>query len=300
MTVLTPARPRRPRQFLRRSRDVGEGITSPTLGLAGRVGLTVLALFGLLPVYWLVATAFMRRQDVFSVNRPFFPLHPTLANFRGFFDNSTLLKDLGNSVIVSSGTAVVSVLVSGLMAYSLSKFRYRGRNLIMVMFLVGQLVPGALLLVTLYLMFNAAGLLYTYTAVILAFTTFTLPLSVFLLKGIIDALPDEILEAAKVDGLSNLAILFRIVFPLIVPGLITTAMFAFMRAWSDLLFALTIAGPNKQTLPVGMTTAFIHDGAADWPSLMAASVVTSLPLAVIFVALQRYFVSGLAAGAVKG
>ncbi|QMU76501.1 carbohydrate ABC transporter permease [Streptacidiphilus sp. PB12-B1b] len=284
----------------RRSRDVGEGITSPTLGVGGRIGLTVLALFGLLPVYWLVATAFMRREDVFSVDRPYFPMDPTLANFREFFDNSTLLKDLGNSLVVSAGTAVVSVLVSGLTAYSLSKFRYRGRNMIMVMFLVGQLVPGALLLVTLYLMFNSAGLLYTYTAVILAFTTFTLPLSVFLLKGIIDALPDEILEAAKVDGLSNLAILFRIVCPLIVPGLITTAMFAFMRAWSDLLFALTLAGPDKQTLTVGMTTAFIHDGAADWPGLMAASVITSLPLAVIFVVLQRYFVSGLAAGAVKG
>ncbi|QMU70172.1 carbohydrate ABC transporter permease [Streptacidiphilus sp. P02-A3a] len=294
MALLTFTRTRR------RSRDVGEGITNPSLRLAGKTGLTVLALFGLLPVYWLVATAFTPRQDVFSVDRPYLPLDPTLANFREFFDNSTLLKDLGNSVVVSAGTALISVVVSGLMAYSLSKFRYRGRNTLMVMFLVGQLVPGALLLVTLYLMFNSAGLLYTYTAVILAFTTFTLPLSVFLLKGIIDALPDEILEAAKMDGLSNTAILFRIVFPLIVPGLITTAMFAFMRAWSDLLFALTIAGPDKQTLTVGMTTAFIHDGAADWPGLMAASVLTSLPLAVIFVLLQRYFVSGLAAGAVKG
>ncbi|MFF6983802.1 carbohydrate ABC transporter permease [Streptomyces sp. NPDC008343] len=284
----------------RRSRNVGEGITRPPLGLPGKLGLTVLALFGLLPVYWLVATAFMHREDVFAADRPLVPLHPTLENFHAFFGDSKLLTDLGNSMIVSAGTALVSLVVSGLMAYSLSKFRYRGRNLFMVMFLVGQLVPGALLLVTLYLMFSAAGLLYTYTAVILAFTTFTLPLTVFLLKGIIDGLPDEIIEAAKVDGLSNLAILFRIVFPLITPGLVTAAMFAFMRGWSDLLFALTLAGPDKQTLPVGMTSAFIHEGAADWPALMASSVITSLPLALIFIALQRYFVSGLAAGAVKG
>ncbi|MFC9328820.1 carbohydrate ABC transporter permease [Kitasatospora sp. NPDC057015] len=284
----------------RSSRHVGEGITAPVLGPWGRIGLTALALFGLLPVYWLFATAFMHRSDVFAANRPLFPLHPTLENFRAFFDDPALLHALGNSAVVSSATAALSVVVSGLMAYSLSKFRYRGRNAVMVMFLLGQLLPGALLLVTLYLMFSSAGLLHTYTAVVLAFTTFTLPLSAFLLKGIIDGLPGELIEAGRVDGLSNLAILYRIVLPLITPGLVTAGMFAFMRAWSDLLFALTLAGPDKQTLPVGLTTAFIHEGAADWPALMASSVVTSLPLAVVFVVLQRYFVSGLAAGAVKG
>ncbi|MFJ5646189.1 carbohydrate ABC transporter permease [Streptomyces sp. NPDC093223] len=294
MSILTPLRLRR------RSRHVGEGITNPSLSLPGKLALALLSLFGLLPVYWLVATAFMQRHDVFAANRPFFPLHPTLDNFGTFFSNTTLLENVVNSIVISTGTALISVVVSGLLAYSLSKFRYRGRNAIMVMFLIGQLIPGALLLVTLYLMFSAAGLLYTYAAVVLAYMTFTLPLSAFLLKGIIDGLPDEIIEAAKMDGLSNLATLFRIVFPLVAPGLVTAGMFAFMRSWSDLLFALTLAGPDKQTLPVGMTTAFIHEGAANWPALMATSVLTSLPLAVIFVVLQRYFVSGLAAGAVKG
>jgi multiple sugar transport system permease protein len=149
-------------------------------------------------------------------------------------------------------------------------------------------------------MLASVGLLYTYMGLILSFTTFTLPLTVFLLKGIIDALPDEILEAAKVDGLGAWKTTWRIVAPLIVPGLIAAAMFAFMRAWSDLLFALTLAGPDKQTLPAGLTNAFIRDGSGDWPALMASALITSLPLAIIFVLLQRYFVSGLAAGAVKG
>jgi len=285
---------------MRRNRDVGEGIIRPHLSIPGRVALVLLALFVLLPVYWLTATAFTKKEDVFAQNRPFFPVDPTLENFIGFFQNDALLKNLGNSVIVSSGTAVLAVLVGGLMAYSLSKFRYRGRNAIMFMFLIGQLIPGALLLISLYLMLSSAGLLYTYAALILSFTTFTLPLTVFLLKGIMDGLPDDILEAAKVDGLSRTATVFRIVFPLVVPGLITAAMFAFMRGWSDLLFALTLAGPDKQTLPAGLTQAFIHEGTADWPALMAASLITSLPLVIIFVVLQRYFVSGLASGAVKG
>jgi multiple sugar transport system permease protein len=283
-----------------RGRDIGEAIVRPRLSIGGRVMLTLLALFGLLPVYWLTATAFMKKEDVFALDRPLFPTDPTLDNIIGFFQNPILLQNLVNSVIVSTGTAVVAVIVGSLMAYSLSKFRYRGRNPIMFMFLIGQLIPGALLLISLYLMLASANLLYTYTALILSFTTFTLPLTVFLLKGIIDGLPDDILEAAKVDGLTRLKTMFQIVFPLIVPGLITAAMFAFMRGWSDLLFALTLAGPDKQTLPAGLTQAFIHEGTADWPALMAASLITSLPLAIIFILLQRYFVSGLASGAVKG
>jgi len=283
-----------------RGRDIGEAIVRPRLSIPGRVMLTLLALFGLLPVYWLTATAFMKKEDVFALDRPLFPTDPTLDNIIGFFQNPVLLQNLANSVIVSTGTAIVAVIVGSLMAYSLSKFRYRGRNPIMFMFLIGQLIPGALLLISLYLMLSSAGLLYTYTALILSFTTFTLPLTVFLLKGIIDGLPDDILEAAKVDGLTRLKTMFQIVFPLIVPGLITAAMFAFMRGWSDLLFALTLAGPAKQTLPAGLTQAFIHEGTADWPALMAASLITSLPLAIIFILLQRYFVSGLASGAVKG
>jgi multiple sugar transport system permease protein len=283
-----------------RGRDIGEAIVRPRLSIPGRIMLTLLALFGLLPVYWLTATAFMKKEDVFALDRPLFPTDPTLDNIIGFFQNPILLQNLANSVIVSTGTALLAVIVGSLMAYSLSKFRYRGRNPIMFMFLIGQLIPGALLLISLYLMLSSAGLLYTYTGLILSFTTFTLPLTVFLLKGIIDGLPDDILEAAKVDGLSRLKTMFQIVFPLIVPGLITAAMFAFMRGWSDLLFALTLAGPGKQTLPAGLTQAFIHEGTADWPALMAASLITSLPLAIIFILLQRYFVSGLASGAVKG
>lgn len=283
-----------------RRKDVGDAIVNPPLSLPGKILLTMIGLFALLPVYWLAATAFMKREDVFADDRPLFPTDPTFANLRGFFDNDDLIANLWNSVVVSAGTAVLSVVVGGLMAYSLSKFRYRGRSTIMVMLLLGQLIPGVLLLVSLYLLLDSLGLLYTYTALILSFTTFTLPLTVFLLKGIMDNLPDEILEAAKVDGLRRSGVLFRIVFPLVVPGLISAGLFAFMRGWSDLVFALAFAGPDRQTLPAGLTQSFIRDGTGDWPSLMAASLVTSVPLALIFIALQRYFVSGLAAGAVKG
>ncbi|MEV6716271.1 carbohydrate ABC transporter permease [Lentzea sp. NPDC051208] len=280
--------------------EIGEAIYNPPLSLPGKLVLSVFALFALLPVYWLTATAFMEREDVFSDDRPLVPLDPTLGNLISFFSSDALLRNLVNSVVVSAGTAGLSVLVGGLMAFSLSKFRYRGRNAIMIMLLIGQLIPGALLLVSLYLLLDSIGLLHTYAALILSFTTFTLPLTVFLLKGIMDNLPDEILEAAKIDGASRLATIWRIVFPLVVPGLLSAGMFAFMRGWSDLVFALAFGGPDRQTLPAGLTQSFIRDGTGDWPALMAASLITSLPLALIFIALQRYFVSGLAAGSVKG
>lgn len=280
--------------------DVGEAIVRPRLRAGGWVALIAILLFTLLPVYWLAATALMSPDQVFAVDRGLVPTAPTLDNFVDFFANPDLLTSLRNSFIVSIGTAVLSVAVGALMAYSVSKFRYRGRQALMVMLLVGQLIPGALLLISLYLMLATVGLLYTYTGLILSFTTFTLPLTVFLLKGIIDALPDEIIEAAKVDGLSRAATYLRIVLPLVVPGLVAAGLFAFMRGWSDLLFALTLAGPDKQTLPAALTSAFIYDGTGDWPALMSASLITSLPLAIIFVALQRFFVSGLSAGAVKG
>ena len=252
-------------------------------------------------MYWLTATAFMKKEDVFALDRPLFPVDPTLDNLIGFFHNPALLQSLRNSVDRFDrhrSDLGARRRAHGVLAVEVPLPRAATRSCSCSS--IGQLIPGALLLISLYLMLSSAGLLYTYTALIISFTTFTLPLTVFLLKGIIDGLPDEILEAAKVDGLSRLKTMFRIVFPLIVPGLITAAMFAFMRGWSDLLFALTLAGPDKQTLPAGLTQAYIHEGTADWPALMAASLITSLPLAIIFILLQRYFVSGLASGAVKG
>ncbi|WP_202865943.1 carbohydrate ABC transporter permease [Kribbella turkmenica] len=264
------------------------------------MGLVAVVVFGCLPTYWLVATALMPREEVFAPNRSFLPRAISLESFRTFSGNAELMQNLLNSVIVSSLTAILSVVVSILAAYSLSKFRYRGRGALMVLLLSGQLFPGALLLISLYLLLNTVGLLYTYTGLVLAFTTFTLPLTVFLLKGFFDALPDEILEAARLDGASNLAVLRRIALPLVAPGIATAGLFGFMRGWNDLLFALTLGGQDKRTLPAGLVQTFIYQGAADWPALMAASIVTSLPIVVTFVILQRFLVSGLSAGAVKG
>ncbi|MBF0724245.1 carbohydrate ABC transporter permease [Sanguibacter inulinus] len=256
--------------------------------------------FGLLPVYWLLATSLTPRSEVFSYPPRLFPSTVTLDAYRAIFDNAALFGYLKNSIIVSVVTALLSVVVSAYMGYSFSKFRYRGRRSLMYLVLSSQMFPQALLLVTLYSVFSAYGLLNTYAALVLSFTTFTLPLCVWMLKGFFDTIPDELVEAARVDGASRLRIIHSIVLPLAAPGLVAAGLFAFVRGWNDFIFALTLAGPDKQTLPPGLVNTFVGEAATAWPELMAASLVVSLPVSIAFIALQRFLVGGLTAGAVKG
>lgn len=272
----------------------------PGVRIAAWAAVIICGAFALLPVYWLVATSLTPRTEVFSYPPRLFPANPTFDAYASLFTNPDLFNYLRNSLIVSVVTALLSVIVSAYMGYAFSKFRYRGRRSLMYFVLASQMFPQALLLVTLYTVFAAYGLLNTYTALVLSFTTFTLPLCVWMLKGFFDTIPDELIEAARVDGASRMRIIHSIVLPLSAPGLVAAGLFAFVRGWNDFIFALTLAGPEKQTLPPGLVNTFIGEASTAWPELMAASLVTSLPVAIAFIALQRYLVGGLTAGAVKG
>lgn len=256
--------------------------------------------FALLPVYWMLATALTPDGQVFAYPPSFFPADVTFEHFAALAGNSQLFGYLVNSAIVSLVTAVLSVIVSAYMAYSFSKYRYRGRRSLMYLVLSSQMFPQALLLVTLYAVFDAYDLLNTYTALVLSFTTFTLPLCVWMLKGFFDTIPDSLIEAARIDGASQLRIIHSVIVPLSGPGLVAAGLFAFVRGWNDFIFALTLAGPDKQTLPPGLANTYLGEAQTAWPELMAASLVVSLPVVIAFIALQRFLVGGITAGAVKG
>ncbi|WP_127792609.1 carbohydrate ABC transporter permease [Agromyces sp. LHK192] len=266
------------------------------------IGITVVlaSLFAFLPLYWLVITSLTPDGDVFAFPPRLFPAEVTFDHYANVFADPAIFGYLTNSIVVSVITAVLSVVVSMYMAYAFSKFRYRGRKALMYFVLSSQMFPQALLLVTLYVVFAQFGLLNTYQALIISFTTFTLPLCVWMLKGFFDALPDELIEASKIDGAGHWRTLHAIVLPLAAPGLVAAGLFAFVRGWNDFIFALTLAGPEKQTLPPGLVNRFIGESATAWPSLMAASLITSIPVCIAFIALQRYLVGGITAGAVKG
>ncbi|ANJ27779.1 carbohydrate ABC transporter permease [Agromyces aureus] len=266
------------------------------------IGITValVGLFTFAPLYWLVITSLTPDADVFAFPPRLFPEEITFDHYVSVFADPAIFGFLTNSIFVSVITAVLSVIVSMYMAYAFSKFRYRGRKALMYFVLSSQMFPQALLLVTLYVVFAQFGLLNTYQALVISFTTFTLPLCVWMLKGFFDALPDDLIEAAKIDGAGHWRTLHSVILPLAAPGLVAAGLFAFVRGWNDFIFALTLAGPEKQTLPPGLVNRFIGEAATAWPALMAASLITSIPVCIAFIALQRYLVGGITAGAVKG
>lgn len=271
---------------------------------AGRIWawvvIVLVGLFAMLPVYWMLVTAFTPTRDVFLFPPRFFPTSFTFQHFQDIAANPKLLRYLLNSILVSVITALLTLLVATYTAYSFSKFRYRGRKALMYLVLSSQMFPHAVLLITLYLVFSAVGLLNTYLALILSFTAFTLPLCIWMLKGIFDTVPNEILESAKVDGAGQFTIIHRILLPIAKPGIIAAGLFAFIRGWNDFIFALTLAGPDHQTLPPGLVNTYVGEFGSKWPELMAASLVVSIPVVAVFIALQKDLVAGLAGGAVKG
>lgn len=261
--------------------------------------VAIIGLFGLLPMYWMLVTALSPQDVAFQFPPKLIPSKITFEHFTAFAQNDQLFQYMINSVIVSVITALLSVVVSTYMGYSFSKFRYRGRKSLMNFVLASQMFPQALLLITLYAVFRQFHLLGTYTALILSFATFTMPLCVWMLKGIFDTVPDALIEAASIDGASRWRTLHTIIAPLAAPGMIAAGLFAFVRGWNDFIFALTLASKDTMTLPPGLVNTYIGEFQTSWPALMAASLIVSLPVIAAFMFLQRYLVGGLTAGAVK-
>ncbi|WP_411120366.1 carbohydrate ABC transporter permease [Streptomyces sp. 058-1L] len=261
--------------------------------------MLLIGLFALLPLYWMLVTALSPADRVFQFPPDFLPDSITFANFRAVADDRQLFDYLTNSLIVALTTSVLSVVVSTYMGYSFSKFRYRGRRSLMHLVLASQMFPQSLLLITLYALFREMGMLGSYTALVLSFSTFTMPLCVWMLKGIFDTIPDALMEAAAIDGASRRRILHSVVAPLAAPGMAAAALFSFVRGWNDFIFALSLADKDTMTLPPGLVNTYIGEFQTSWPTLMAASLVVSLPVVVAFMFLQRFLVGGLTAGAVK-
>ena len=261
--------------------------------------LVLMVLFAFFPIYWMAITSFKSSGEVIQSPPTFYPHTFTLEHYTTALTDKNLLTYLKNSLIVAGLTSLLSVIISSYAAYSFSKYRYSGRKSLMGLVLSAQLFPKAVLLITLYLMMQRLGLIDTYPALILSFTTFTLPLTTWMLKSYFDEIPKEVLESAYIDGASRFQVLHKIALPLTMPGLIATALFAFIRGWDDFIFALTLTSSDAmRTLPPGLTLSYLGQFESSWAGMMAASLITSIPVIVLFILLQRYLIKGLMAGAV--
>jgi multiple sugar transport system permease protein len=209
------------------------------------VSLIIIGIFVFFPLLWLINTAFKKPGDIFRIS---FFTDPTLLNFKNVFTNSKFLIYLRNSVFVSIVSSFFAALASVLAGYSFSKYRYRGRKSLMTLIMVSQAFPSGVLLISIYLMMKNFGLLDNYLSIIFSYITFTLPVGTWTLKSYFDQLPDSLIESAKVDGAGILLILYRIILPLAVPGIISVLIVGFIWSWNDLLFSLTLS-PKSISVP---------------------------------------------------
>lgn len=263
------------------------------------VCLILIGGFVFLPLLWMINTA-LKPTDLTFTNY-FFTGPLTLDNIIHIVTDPKIMTYLKNSLWVSFGSSFMATLVAALAGYSFSKFRYRGRKFVMGMFMMSQAFPQAILLLAIYTMMNKAGLLGSYWALIISYVVFTLPVGTWTLKSYFDQIPDSLMESAKLDGAGNLRIMLQIVFPLAVPGMISIAIYGFVWSWNDLLYSMTLVTDTaRRTLASGLVMTFLGEASTNWGYMMAASIVAAIPVTIIFVFLQRYFIQGLTSGAVKG
>jgi multiple sugar transport system permease protein len=273
-----------------------------SLGLKIIIAIIVvmICIYVFFPTYWMVITAFKSSSEIYNYNPTFIPLKPTLNNFRSVLTDKKMLTYFKNSLFVSLVSCMLATLVAAYAGYSFSKFRYHGRKSFMYLILTAQMFPFAVLLLTIYLMMRRFGLLDNYLSLVLSYITFTLPIGTWALKSFFDQIPDSLIESAKIDGASKIVIVHNIMFPLAIPGLVSTAIYGFVWSWNDLLYSLTlINSPASRTLAPGLIMTYLGQFQQNWTNMMAASVTASIPVTLMFIFLQRFFIQGLTAGAVK-
>ena len=255
--------------------------------------------FIFLPLLWMINTALKPAAETFTLD--FFTGTKTMENFAHIVTDGKIMRYLRNSLLVSFGSSLMATIVCAFAAYSFSKFRYRGRKLVMGLFMMSQAFPQAILLLSIYVLMQKTGLLGSYWALLISYVVFTLPVGTWTLKSYFDQLPDSLIESARLDGAGNLKIMFQIVFPITVPGMISIAIYGFVWSWNDLLYSMTlVTDATKRTLASGLVMTFLGEASTNWGYMMAASIVAAIPVTIVFVFLQRYFIQGLTAGAVKG
>ena len=270
----------------------------------GRAFLAVLLFFTVMPMAWMVITSLKTGFAAMQYPPQWWPAEPTLDNYIRLVDprgsvGQDFLRYFWNSMFVSVLTTIAAVVVAVPAAYAFSRFRFPGRSFLFFAVLLRNMFPAVIFLVPLFILMRVLGLVNTHGSLILTYLTFGLPLAIWLLKGFYDNIPIQLEQAARIDGATRFQAFFLVVMPLSTPGIIATSIYSFIGAWNEYIYAYTFLTRHDQlTLPVGIQR-FFSENATDWPGLMAATFLMSVPVVVLFLVLQKYFVRALTEGAVK-
>jgi trehalose/maltose transport system permease protein len=266
--------------------------------------LVVIFVYIVFPFYWAFRSSITPDGELFVTPVHYWPEQPTLAHYQDVFSNGDFLVALRNSAIVAASTTVLSLIVGTVGAYALGRFRFRGRLPVMYLILSMTMFPAIAILGSLFDLVRRFGLYNQLPALIITYLIFTLPFTVWVLTSFFQGLPKELEEAAYVDGASPFETLYKVMLPLIAPGLVTTGLLAFIQAWNEFLFAVSfLQTPDKRTVPLAIFQFATQTGGGfeiPWGSIMAGTVVVTVPLIVLVLIFQNRIISGLTAGAVKG
>ena len=253
------------------------------------------------PLLWMILTSLKPQSELFLIPPTFFPSEVTLEHYRRLLVETPFLTYMKNSMWLASATTVVVIIIATLGAHSLVRFSYAGRERLARLVLFTYLLPSVVLIIPLYLMMIKMGLANTLASLVIAYTTFALPYALWLLRSFMAAIPDDLEAAALVDGATRMQAFFDVILPQALPGIISTALFTSILAWNEYLYALVLVNSDEvRPLTTGVMNILITSFNIEWSLLMAASVMMSVPLIIVFMFLQRFLTSGFGAGAVKG
>ena len=275
--------------------------TRPQTRVAQYAALLAYVVFLGFPLLWLFSTAFKSPSELTKLTPTVFPTDWTLGNFDVAFEETQLWSALRNSLVVAVATAVITTLIALPASYALARFKSRLRSITIGWILVSQVFPFILIVIPVFIVLRNLGLINTLVGLVLVYVVWALPFTLWMLQGYVAAIPRDLEEAAATDGASRFVILRAIIFPLLMPGLVATSMFAFISAWNEFFFALVIIqDPALQTAPLLLARYVGAEGSVNLGPLAATALVTTLPSLIVFGIIQRKLVSGMLSGSVKG
>src|SRR5262245_46641160 len=271
---------------------------------AGRIFLALMLFYTAVPMIWMLLTSIKSGFAAMQLPPQWWPAEPTLASYQKLLDpqnsvGADFLRFFWNSLYVSTLTTILGLVVAVPAAYAFSRFTFPGRTFLFFSVLLRNMFPAVIFLIPLFILMRWLGLVNTHGSLVITYLTFALPLAIWLLKGFYDNIPIQLQQAARIDGATRFQAFVLIVMPLSVPGTVATAIYSFIGAWNEYIYAYTFLSKNEQlTLPAGIQR-FFSENTTDFPGLMAASFMMSVPVVVLFLVLQRSFVRALTEGAVK-
>lgn len=264
------------------------------------VGLCILSILIFFPFYWILISSFKPEYELLSATATFFPQNFTLSHYNRILFESNYLNSMKNSLFVAGVTTCISTVLSIITAYSFSDYKYKGQNAVEQSLLITSMFPGVLLMIPLYVLMAKVNMLNSLMSLIIVYVTLYTPFGVFTLITFFKSLPISLKEAAYIDGATKIKVLFRVILPLSVPGIVTIASWMFIQSWSEFVFGMIlINNPAKRTVVVALSD-WMGEYYLDWGALTAGSVLVILPVIVFFAFMGRGFIKGLTAGAVKG